>query len=101
MNDIDIGPASVGSLPETARTETWYEPTFGEGPCSGFDHVVLTGSGANTATRKTPIEEQMIEEYWDVDEIFETSRLASAVVLNKEMDGMIVYVPDRIVEDCP
>jgi len=27
--------------------------------------------------------------------------LASAITLTKEMDGMTVYVPDRIVDDIP
>lgn len=101
MNGIDIGPSSSGSAPEVARTDTWYEPTFGEGTTSGYDHVVLIGKGAGTATRKTPIEEQMIDDHWDFDEIFAGSRLASAVTLTKDMDGMFIYVPDRIVDDIP
>jgi hypothetical protein len=101
MHGIDIGPSSAGSPPEVQRTETWYEPTFGEGSTSGYDHVVLVGKGSASATRKTPIEEQMLEDYWDWDEIYEGSRLASAVVLTKDMDGMTVYVPDRIVDDVP
>jgi hypothetical protein len=43
----------------------------------------------------------MLEDHWDWDEIFEGSRLASAVTLTKEMNGMTVFVPDRIVDDCP
>lgn len=101
MQGIELGPSSVGGLPETKRTELWTEPTFGEGVNSGFDHVVLVGKGVETAPPKTPIEEQMLDDYWDDDEIFEGSRLASAVALTKEMDGMIVYVPDRLCDDVP
>lgn len=101
MHGIDIGPASLAAPPEVQRTETWIEPTFGEGASSGFDHVVLVGNGSETATRITPIEEQMLEDYWDVDEIFSGSRLACAVTLTKEMNGMTVYVPDRLVDDIP
>jgi len=101
MQKIDIGPSSQGAAPEIARTERWIEPTFGEGTTSGYDHVVLVGNGADTASRMTPIERQMIDDHWDWDEIFAGSRLASAVVLTKEMDGMTVYVPDRIVDDVP
>ena len=43
----------------------------------------------------------MLDDYWDFDEIFDGSRLASAVVLTKEMDGMTVFIPDRIVDDNP
>jgi len=101
MHGIDIGPESHGAAPEIERTERWIEPTFGEGVTSGYDHVVLVGKGTETAARMTPIEQQMLEDHWDWDEIFEGSRLASAVTLTKEMDGMTVYVPDRIVDNIP
>ena len=101
MQGIDIGPSSTCAAPEVARTEDWIEPTFGEGTTAGFDHVILVGPGIDSGPRKTPIEEQMLADYWDWDEIFESSRLASAVTLTKEMDGMSVYVPDRLVDDCP
>jgi hypothetical protein len=101
MQGIDIGPSSGCAPPEIARTDNWTEPTFGEGPTSGFDHVVLVGNGANTGVRKTAAEEEMIQDYWDWDEIFEGSRLASVVTLTKEMDGMSIYVPDRIVDNVP
>lgn len=101
MHKIEIGPVSKGGPPEIKRTETWIEPQFGEGVTSGYDHVILTGNGKDTAERMTPVEKQMLEDYWDWDEIFEGSRLASAVTLTKDMDGMVVYVPDRIVDDCP
>lgn len=101
MQGIDIGPSSVCAKPETPRTETWMEPTFGEGPTSGYDHVVLTGKGAGEAIRPNYAEMQQLEDYWEWDEIFEGSRLASVVTLTKGMDGMVVYVPDRIVDDVP
>ena len=101
MQDIDIGPASIAAPPEVMRTETWHEPTFGEGVASGYDHVVLVGKGSETAARSTSIEQHMLEDYWDVDEIYEGSRLACTVTLTKEMDGMTVFVPDRIVDDVP
>lgn len=101
MHSIDLGPASVGAAPEVKRTDTWYESTFGEGVSSGYDHVVLVGNGVETANRMTPIEEQMLDDNWDEDEIFAGSRLACVVTLTKEMDGMTVYVPDRIVDDNP
>jgi hypothetical protein len=101
MQGVDIGPMSTGAKPETRRTETWYEPTFGEGPTSGYDHVVLSGKGAAAAERPTEKEQEQLEEYWEWDELFEGSRLASTIELTKEMDGMTVYVPDRIADDVP
>jgi hypothetical protein len=100
MQGIDLGPSSMGAPPAVVRTESWMEPTFGEGVTSGYDHVVLVGKGVETAAPKFPIETQMLEDYWDWDEIFEGSRLANAVTLTKEMDGMTVFIPDRIVDNC-
>jgi hypothetical protein len=42
-----------------------------------------------------------LEDYWDDDEIFPESRLASQVEINDKMDGLVVYVPDRICDDIP
>lgn len=101
LHGIDIGPASVGGAVEKVRSDTWTEPLYGEGPTSGFDHVLLVGKGVETAEPKTYMEDKMLEEYWDDDEIFPESRLACMVELTKEMDGMTVYVPDRLCDDIP
>lgn len=103
MNGVDLGPASVGEVEEKIRSSTWTEPLYGEGANSGFDHVLLQGGneGAKAAEPPHTNEMKMLENYWDEDEIFPESRLASMVVVNKKMDGMVVYVPDRIVDDIP
>jgi hypothetical protein len=49
----------------------------------------------------TDIELKRLQDYWEEDEIFPESRLASQVQITPQMDGMTVYVPDRIVEDIP
>ena len=101
MHGIDIGPSSAGAPVSAIRSSTWEEPLYGEGPCSGFDHVLLVGKGAETAKPIDHVEMRMLNHYWDDDEIFPESRLASCINLTKEMDGMTVYVPDRIVDDIP
>jgi hypothetical protein len=101
MHGIDIGPASVAGAYEAVRSDEWTEPLYGEGPTSGFDHVLLSGNGAGTAAPKNKTEERMLREYWDDEELFPESRLACMVTLTKAMDGMVVYVPDRIVDDIP
>jgi hypothetical protein len=101
MNGIDLGPASVGGLVEAARSDTWTEPLYGEGPTTGFDHVLLVGNGVDTAAPMTFKEEAALGDYWDEDEIFPESRLATQVTVTKAMEGMTVYVPDRLVDDNP
>jgi hypothetical protein len=101
MHGIDIGPASMAGVYEKVRSDTWTEPLYGEGPTSGFDHVLITGPGVDTAPPKNITEERMLNQYWEEDELFPESRLASVITLTKEMNGMTVYVPDRIVDDIP
>mmetsp|Transcript_28053 Transcript_28053/g.81094 ORF Transcript_28053/g.81094 Transcript_28053/m.81094 type:complete len:196 (-) Transcript_28053:365-952(-) len=101
LHGIELGPSSVGGAVSAIRSSTWEEPLYGEGPTSGFDHVLLVGNGADTAKPIDHVEMRMLNQYWDDDEIFPESRLASCITLTKEMDGMTVYVPDRIVDDIP
>lgn len=101
MHEIDIGPSSDGAVVQKVQSDTWTEPLFGEGPTSGFDHVLLNGNGVDTIPPKTHVEDRMLRHYWDDDEIYPESRLASLVEITKEMDGMVVFVPDRIVDDMP
>eukprot|EP00568_Trieres_chinensis_P004469 CAMPEP_0183307366 /NCGR_PEP_ID=MMETSP0160_2-20130417/17289_1 /TAXON_ID=2839 ORGANISM="Odontella Sinensis, Strain Grunow 1884" /NCGR_SAMPLE_ID=MMETSP0160_2 /ASSEMBLY_ACC=CAM_ASM_000250 /LENGTH=178 /DNA_ID=CAMNT_0025470939 /DNA_START=58 /DNA_END=594 /DNA_ORIENTATION=+ len=101
MHGIELGPATCGHESSKVHSDEWTEPLYGEGPGSGFDHVLLVGNGADTAKPRDGLEMRMLEHYWDEDEIFPESRLATQVTLTKEMDGMTVYVPDRIVDDIP
>jgi hypothetical protein len=129
-NEVELGPITIGGPPVDVHSERWTEPVFGEGPTSGYDHVVLSGPGVNTATPMThagtlmtgygsiviltfsnefyfflitqlPKESRMLEDYWDFDEVFPESRLASMITLTKQMDGMIVYVPPRVDDSNP
>lgn len=100
-NEVELGPSSIGGPSEIVHSETWTEPVFGAGPTSGYDHVIVSGAGVNTATPVTDAETRMIEDYWDFDEVFPESRLASMITLTKDMNGMIVYVPPRVDDSNP
>jgi len=101
MHGIDLGPCSLGGQVQAVRSDTWIEPLYGEGPTTGYDHVLLVGNGVETASPITNVERKLLDQYWDEDEIFPESRLASQIILTKAMDGMTVYVPDRLVDDIP
>jgi len=101
VNEVELGPMTEAGVAEVVHSERWTEPVFGDGPTSGYDHVVLSGPGVHTATPKTRSEERMIEDYWDFDEIFPESRLASMVKLTADMDGMIIFVPPRVDDSNP
>lgn len=100
-NEVELGPMTIGGPSEIVHSERWTEPVFGSGPTSGYDHVIVSGPGVDTATPMTPSESRMIEDYWDFDEIFPESRLASMITLTKKMNGMIVYVPHRVDDSNP
>mmetsp|Transcript_109796 Transcript_109796/g.153868 ORF Transcript_109796/g.153868 Transcript_109796/m.153868 type:complete len:171 (-) Transcript_109796:71-583(-) len=100
-NEVELGPVNSCGPPEVVQSERWTEPVFGDGPTSGYDHVVLNGPGVDTADPPTNSEKRMLEDYWDFDEIFPESRLASQVKLTQSMDGMIVYVPHRLDDSNP
>lgn len=86
---------------ESIRSDTWTEPLYGEGPTTGYDHVLIVGNGADTASPITHIESKILKDYWEEDEIFPESRLASQIKVTSQMDGMTVYVPDRLIDDIP
>jgi len=88
---------------EKVRSSTWTEPLYGSGAGSGFDHVLLQGGHEGVKALDPPQsnELKLLHVYWDEDEVFPESRLASQVEINSKMDGMVVYVPDRLVDDIP
>jgi hypothetical protein len=98
-HDIDIGPSSCGGPVEVVHSDTWTENLYGEGACSGFDHVVLQGPGVETAKPMDRMEKKQLDEYWDADELYPESRLSSQIVLTKAMDGMNIYLPPRICDE--
>ena len=108
LNGVDLGPSSCCPTQQKTRSDTWVEPLYGEGATSGFDHVMLGvqasgGACEGLALVEPPASNEIkcLEMYWDDDEIFPESRLASQVEINDKMDGLVVYVPDRIVDDIP
>ena len=101
MHGIEVGPCSVGGVKARVNSDTWTEDLYGEGACSGYDHVMLLGKGADTANVKCSSETEMLEEYWDPEDIGENSRLASMVFVNSNMDGMTVFVPDALPWEGP
>ena len=45
---------TIGGPSEIVHSERWTEPVFGAGPTSGYDHVIVSGPGVDTATPMTP-----------------------------------------------
>jgi hypothetical protein len=60
----------LGGQVQAVRSDTWTEPLYGEGPTTGYDHVLLVGNGVETAEPITNVERKLLDQYWDEDEIF-------------------------------
>ncbi|GMH52981.1 hypothetical protein TrRE_jg6321 [Triparma retinervis] len=99
---IDLGPSSLGATVENVHNERWTEDLFGEGVTTAFDHIKIPRAYQGIVGRMTKQEEMMLDQYWDEEEISaEASRLACMVKVTKEMDGMSIFIPDGLPDDCP
>ncbi len=83
------------------HNERWTEDLFGEGPQLGHDHVMIPNNWAAKIPPRFEQEVRALKENWDDEEINDNSRLASMIHLTKELDGIVVYMPDRVPDDCP
>lgn len=99
MHNIDIGHQLCGSAVNKIHSDTWTEDLFGEGPQLGFDHIMISPADQAKIPPRLPTELELLRGVWDEDEISDNSRLSCMVVLSKDMDGMTVYVPDRVPDD--
>lgn len=48
-NEVELGPVTVCGPSEIVHSEEWTEPVFGADVTSGYDHVIVSGPGVNTA----------------------------------------------------
>lgn len=101
MHGIDIGAQIVGAPMYKIHNDRWTEDLYGEGPQLGHDHVMIPKEWADKMPPRYDQEVRALNENWDEDEINDRSRLACMIHLTKELDGLVVYMPDRVPDDCP
>lgn len=97
------GACGGGGAPvdELQPQGAWYRPAYGEGAQCFHCHVIIPRSHAALLPPKRPDEAEALAEYPFAEDMTDTSRLACQVQLTKEMDGMVVYVPDGPPSDVP
>jgi len=101
-HQIDLGPLSIAGDVMRYNSSEWHEDVYGEGVGTAFDHVMLNNDWSDLVKPKDEIERMLLDAYWDEEDISEeNSRLASQIVVTKEMEGLSVYVPDGLPDDCP
>ncbi len=95
LHKVDlVGPCGGGGSPtEIRRTKDWTETTFGEGPDCFVCHVQIPKQYHHLLPELNAGYQQGLQKVWE-EEVNNTSRLACQITLTKEMEGMIVYVPD-------
>ena len=99
---LTAGCGGGGSAQDELHTEgNWFEPKYGEGANCYFCHVIVPKSHYHLLPPKRPDEAEQLANYPFAEDMTDTSRLACQVVLTKEMDGMVVYVPDGPPSDLP
>ena len=96
QHKVDIvGPCRGGGEPtEVRRSADWVETTFGEGPTCYLCHVQIPKQFHHVIPNTTSADAMAgLKQTWD-EEFNDTSRLSCQITLTKEMEGMVVYVPD-------
>lgn len=89
-----VDDSNGGGNPATRnKSVRWTEDIFGEGPVSNIAHVVLPREWVGKVPAPTPHEQSLIDAI-DADDRTPTSRLATEIVLTKDIDGIVVFVPD-------
>lgn len=96
LHGIDIGPISIGAPRKVVHSSSWSEDLFGEGAGLGFDHVQVPPAWLEKLPPRSDQEDDLLHLYWDPEDLTDSSRLASQLVLRKDLDGIQIYIPDGI-----
>jgi hypothetical protein len=101
LQDILHCDASGGGASyEKVHSAEWTEDLFGEGAVSAISHVVISPQFFVLLKPPTPKELAMLTEV-DPEDLSETSRLGSEIVLTKDLDGIKVFCQDSQPYDIP
>ena len=79
----------------------WYEPKYGEGAHCSHCHVVIPKTHFAALPPKQADEAAFLDEYPFPEDLTDTSRLACQVTVTKDLEDMLVYVPDGPPSDIP
>jgi hypothetical protein len=82
-----------GVTHQNLKSERWIEDQYGEGPSSWSSHVVIPKDWVGKIPPPSYAEKEILD-LIDKEDITPASRLATEIKLTKELDGMVVYVPD-------
>ncbi|CAK4676521.1 hypothetical protein AeMF1_016395 [Aphanomyces euteiches] len=82
-----------GSTYSAVRTPEFTENLFGEGAVSPLSHVVVSNEWVDKIPAANDREVRILEDVPE-DDWTKNSRLATEIILTKELDGLVVAVPE-------
>ena len=85
---------------EIVHNDVWTEDVFGESAVSNLSHVVVANEWLTKLPPPSPAELRCINEL-DDDVRTSNSRLGSEIILTKDLNGIVVNVPDPPPSDIP
>ena len=82
-----------GGIHQVKRSDRWMEDLYGEGSYSWASHVVISKEWYDKIPEPLYAEKESLA-LVPHEDLTPNSRLATEIKLTKELDGMVVYVPD-------
>ena len=77
------------------QNEQWVEDVFGEGTMSAHCHIIVPEAWYTKLPPADVDELAAMQLNIDKSDLTQKSRLASQVVLTKNLEGLLFYVPDQ------
>jgi len=105
MNNCDVlqdDNQMGGGLPcQIKHTDDWTEDVFGEGLHSSQTHVILSQEWYDKLPPMMYDEDRLLEEmdYFERAERTPHSRIGAAIKVTRDLDGIVVHVPDPLPFD--
>jgi hypothetical protein len=91
---------SGGAVTQKIHSSEWTEDLFGEGPMCNLCHVIIPPQWLSKLPEALLKENTLFEDA-DQDDVSANSRLGCQITLTKELDGMVVRIPDGPPTDVP
>ncbi|OWZ03533.1 putative mitochondrial protein [Phytophthora megakarya] len=83
-----------GGVYDARRADFYTESLFGEGSTSPQSHVVVSNEWMSKLPPANNQERHIIDTYVPAEDRSANSRLGTEIVLQKELDGLVVAVPE-------
>ena len=91
---------NVSAPSSVKQSDIWTEDLYGEGPHSSHSHVLISPEWVDKVPEPLSAEQTRLE-VMDEDLLTPNSRLGECITLTKELDGLVVSLPEMPPTDIP